>query len=321
MATYTIALREYIESFSNYQHYDNIHLSHADKIEEGRKRLFDFDYPIFDEAYKKTFETHFIRNFYMREIGFETMGLFKLQLETWLLINMPYYNKLFESELIEFDPLQNSEVKVTHNKTNDKTQKDNRDRDISTSETGKIDSSSNQTSNTSGSSVSNSDTNYTDNQTGSKDSNSERLNDKFDRELESTTPDSRLTITTNDGKGVIEYASSIEEKTEKDNETNKTNTTEKKDSSGNNKNKTDTTSNVDSDSKLTGNETSESDRNTKEKDSLLSDINEIEDFIQHRAGKIGVQTYSKMLQEYRETFMRIEKRIFDEMQELFMLLY
>lgn len=50
-------------------------------------------------------------------------------------------------------------------------------------------------------------------------------------------------------------------------------------------------------------------------------INTVEDFVQHRYGKIGVQTYSKMLMEYRQTFLRIEKEIFDEMNQLFMLVY
>jgi hypothetical protein len=64
-------------------------------------------YPIFDTNYKAIFETHFIRNFYTREIGFETEGLFKFKLENWLSINMGYFNKMFESELLTFDPLIN----------------------------------------------------------------------------------------------------------------------------------------------------------------------------------------------------------------------
>src|SRR5690606_30755344 len=62
----------------------------------------------------------FIRHFYMREIGFETEGLFKFYLETWLLVHMPYYNQLFKSELIEYDPLSNSQVIVAHEQLKDR---------------------------------------------------------------------------------------------------------------------------------------------------------------------------------------------------------
>src|SRR5690606_40563614 len=66
------------------------------------------------------FETYFIIHFYMREIGFETEGLFKFYLETWLLVHMPYYNQLFKSELIEYDPLSNSQVIVAHEQLKDR---------------------------------------------------------------------------------------------------------------------------------------------------------------------------------------------------------
>ena len=105
MSSYTMQLKTYIEQASQ-----TSTLSTRDKIEQGRTKLFDFEYPIFDETYKKVFETNFIRRFYMTEIGFETEGLFKFHLETWLLINMPYWNKMFESELLQFDPLTNAKM-------------------------------------------------------------------------------------------------------------------------------------------------------------------------------------------------------------------
>src|SRR4051794_36040800 len=112
MASYTMELRNYIEMWAQ-----NEDLPTREIIERGRSKLFDFEYPLFDPDYKKVFETHFIRKFYMREIGFETEGLFKFQLETWLIINMPYFNKLFESEMLQYDPLSNTKLDVTHKKT------------------------------------------------------------------------------------------------------------------------------------------------------------------------------------------------------------
>ena len=88
-------------------------------ISEARTQIFDFTYPIFDVNYKPTLETKILKHFYTREIGLETYGLWKLKLDTRMNEIMPYYNKLYESELIEFNPLYDSDIKITgykHNK-------------------------------------------------------------------------------------------------------------------------------------------------------------------------------------------------------------
>lgn len=301
MASYTMQLRTIIEQPTQYEE----GLSLKERIEIGRKKLFDFDYPIFDESYRKVFETHFIRNFYMREIGVEVEELFKFNLETWLSINMPYFNKLFESELIKFDPLLNSEMNVTHTKQNDKIQNDNRDITRTSTENNETNQTMNQKSN--------SDSSFSTDEDVNTNTDSQRTTDDFERDLTSDNPDSRLAITTNDGQGVIEYASGIDERTRN----NKENVT----SGSTQKGKTQGTGESNTNLDVTGNETSERINEGTQKDTLVSDINEIEDYIQHRVGKIGVQTYSKMLMEFRETFIRIERMIFDEMQELFMLVY
>lgn len=74
-------------------------------------KIFDFDFPIFDEEYRLTLETKILKHFYTREIGAETYGLWKLWLDRKLNEIMPYYNKLYKSELLEFNPL------YTHNLT------------------------------------------------------------------------------------------------------------------------------------------------------------------------------------------------------------
>lgn len=276
MAAYTMQLKEYIESFSYGEN-----LSHSERIERGRKYLFDFDYPIFSEAYRKEFETHFIRNFYTREIGSETEGLFKFRLETWLQINMPYYNRLFESELIKYDPLINTEMDTTHNKKTDKQQDDSRKQleNIEAEGSGQTDSSQ-----------------KTDSQASSTLSN-----DDFNRDIFSDTPDSRLTLTTKDGEGVLEYATNITEQN--------SNREEKSSSQG--------TTSTKADAKQTAK--TEQDRTTT--DNFQSDINQNEDFIQHSKGKIGILTYPEMIMRHRESFLRIEKQLFDEMERLFMLVY
>lgn len=76
-------------------------------ISTARSTIFDFNYPIFDENYRSILETKILKHYYTREIGEETVGLWKLRLNTRMNEIMPYYNKLYESELIEFDPMSN----------------------------------------------------------------------------------------------------------------------------------------------------------------------------------------------------------------------
>jgi hypothetical protein len=231
---YTAQLREYVENLPINREQPN--LSHRQAIENGRTKLFDFDYPLFDESYRNVFETKFIRKFYTREIGFETFGLFKFQLETWLIINMPFFNKLFESELLQYDPLTNFKVDETHSLTNNKNQNESR----SSNENRNIDSDTDTTSSRTGSATnevigntsSSAEHEENTNVSGSVDSSltkdvtNNETDTAFNRKLESETPDSRLTITSNNGEGVIEYASKIDEtsdtitKTISNNETN-----------------------------------------------------------------------------------------------------
>lgn len=63
------------------------------------------DYPIFDESYRETLNNKIITHYWMREIGAETAGLFKLYLNRTMSEIMPYYNQLYKSTQIDFDPL------------------------------------------------------------------------------------------------------------------------------------------------------------------------------------------------------------------------
>lgn len=113
MSVYTTELRFVLEHYAGYddsQDYDKV----DDVIEKGRKKLFDFSYPIFDESYKSVLETKICLHYYTREIGSETAGLFKLRLKTKLNEIMPYYNKLYQSELLKFDPLTDIDLTTDH---------------------------------------------------------------------------------------------------------------------------------------------------------------------------------------------------------------
>jgi len=231
------------------------------------------DYPIYDEAYRNDFETHFIRHFYMKHIGYETASLFKMELETWLIINMPYYNRLFESENIKFDPLVNTALTVKNDKQIDNTRDFESENNATTNRT--VD-----------------DETTTDNSTVS-----DGTDDNFNREVFANTPNNRLTLTTLDGEGILEYATTINENTT-NNGNHGTLDQNGKTIGNTNMNQTDVNG-------TTNNTTSQM----------------LEDSTYTKIGKIGVGSYSKMISEYRSTFARVEKQIFKEMTNLFLQIY
>jgi len=352
---YSHQLRRFIDSFSQYSETPK---SIKEKIEIGTSHLFDFEYPFFDESKRKDFERKWVRRFYMNEIGFETMELFKFHLENWMNEKMPYYNQRFESELIEFDPLMNTIMDRSKDKKLDGTRNDNIDTTgnkngtfhIDTKDNGSFETNTQNDGTThnettgnvvSDGTIDNNGTSKTDT-SGTKKGNNKNTSDgnDFARVLEEDTPDGRLDITTEDGKGIIRYASKINENTGKNhNEENISideNTTNNVDGTTTDKSVThdeaNSKTNSDGTSKDVGkangtNENSgfqdginkeDTSGNSKLDQKTNQTANEKENYI----GKIGVETYSEMLMKYRETFIRIESEIYEECRkDLFMLVY
>jgi hypothetical protein len=102
MSKYTTQLRFPIE-----QKLADLHL---ENLEENWPRAYDMlglaDYPIFDEAYRSTLNDKIIRRYYFREIGFETMGHFRMMLRRTMHEIMPYYNQMYESQSLVTDPMK-----------------------------------------------------------------------------------------------------------------------------------------------------------------------------------------------------------------------
>ena len=74
-------------------------------IAEALPLVFDFDFPIFDEDYRSVLLTKIARHYWTREIGLETVGAWKMKFENFMNEQMPYYNQLYKSELLEFNPM------------------------------------------------------------------------------------------------------------------------------------------------------------------------------------------------------------------------
>ena len=119
MSRYTTELRYICESYASAEK-STEYSSVEDIIRDSVNKVFDFDYPIFDENYRNVLNTKIIRHFFTREIGFETVGLWKLKLNTKMNEIMPYYNKLYESEALHFDPLHDFSYTRSGNRSGSK---------------------------------------------------------------------------------------------------------------------------------------------------------------------------------------------------------
>lgn len=120
MSKYTTELRWLCENYVE-NHRDELtdyDLNTVDGIiNASRGYVFDFDYPIFDENYRGVLENKIIKHYYTREICAETVGRWKLFLNSRLNEIMPYYNKLYDSELLEFNPFYDADYTKSGNKS------------------------------------------------------------------------------------------------------------------------------------------------------------------------------------------------------------
>jgi hypothetical protein len=272
-------------------------------IELSRPKIFNFEYPIFDETYREVLETKILKHFYTREIGFESVGLWKLKLDTKMNEIMPYYNLLYSSSLLEFNPLY----------TKDLTRK----KDVEINKADNLVSSQevNNTVNRDTTSV----TNETDNAVDSRNVDGSVSNvgsengtssvDTVNVDLYSDTPQGALTGVENET--YLTNARKITNGTDSEYDIDRTNT-ETSDI-----NETNTTNRAINNSN-TGSEdvNSESVSNAEQNKSG----NSVEDYLERVYGYESGSA-SKLLKEYRETFLNIDLMVINELEELFMQLW
>lgn len=64
---------------------------------EGRRYIFNFNYPLSDKVNKEEFEVMILNHYLMRRIGFENVTAFRIALDAKLNEIMPLYNKMLDS--------------------------------------------------------------------------------------------------------------------------------------------------------------------------------------------------------------------------------
>lgn len=75
-------------------------------------------YPIFNEQHRPELNRKIVTHYLMREISVETPQAFVLLLGRKMNEIMPYYNKLYESELLKYDPFITTEIWQTSDTNN-----------------------------------------------------------------------------------------------------------------------------------------------------------------------------------------------------------
>lgn len=307
MSTYTTELRYILESYAGldssteYPSIDTV-------IEKSRTKLFDFNYPIFDEKYRSHLESLICLHYYRREIGFETVGLFKMYLERTMKEIMPFYNQFYKSELLDFNPFY--DVDLTRDHVNKHNGEENSKSDISTNAKGTNTDTSKNTDkvvdNSTEGSSSRDETESSAKNSANSSSNSEN------QQKYSDTPQGSIADLE---KGKYLTNATINSAVVNDN------------SSATSSDKATTTRNINSgkeqitthDSSTTTNGTTTNSTNTETSNN--SNNASIDDYLEHVKGKQGGASYASLLKEYRETFLNIDMEVIKRLNTLFMLVW
>lgn len=219
-------------------------------------KIFTTKAPFFDESYRSVLCQKILKHYYLREIGAETVGVWKLWLNTRLEEIMPYYNQLYKSELLEFNPLYDVDITRKHERTGNET------------------SSGSGTSNSSSEAKNTSASTRTQN-----DSSSDDRTDKY-----SDTPQGSISDLSDDT-----YLTNARIISDKSTGTLSENTSENGTSTG----------------VVTGNTTTN------------GIVDTTENYLERVSGKQGGESYSSLLNKYRETFLNIDMKVIDEFSDLF----
>lgn len=113
MSKYTTQIRFICETYAGYE--ESMACGDIEGIlEDSWQKVFDFDFPIFNEEYRKELCIKILRYFYTREIGFETVGLWKSKLNSFMVTQMPYFNKLYAAWALDFSPIEDTNLSRFH---------------------------------------------------------------------------------------------------------------------------------------------------------------------------------------------------------------
>lgn len=328
-------------------------LTPEQNIDNSLPYLFNFNFPIFDENYRIPLEKKITTHFYFREIAFETFGLFQFMLQRKLNEIMPYYNKLYETELLQFNPLYNRNftekfignekdtMNQGSNSSRDTTQDINLGEDVSNKRTNNLTASDTgtlaSTTDTVAGTKSNGTSNVTDSSTTSDTSTATQNTDTtlHQKHVHSDTPQGLIAmadITNNlyaSDAQINDDTSTVQQTTDSTSKgsvdaTSDATTTDETTSSGKvtaNQDTTDTrTEDVTENVTSTRAQTTDLTRKDTETAALTRNANSTEDYIREITGFDGTSPVD-LLNKFRESLLNIDMMVIGELNELFFSLW
>ena len=248
-----------------------------DIITSAAPKIFNFSFPIFDETYRLPLERKILRHFYTREISEETVGLWKLRLNDKLNVIMPYYNKLYESELLKFNPFY--DVDITREREASNVGEQSRKQE---STVNNIENRENKAS-------------YDGVSTGSSTNN--KTDSETNWDLYSDTPQSGIEGIEGNTANHLNYLTNARKTTDdatSSNEYDNTQITQHENKSSDDRAST-STGNVDD----------------------TTNVTNLEQYAERVVGKQGASSYSELLRLFRKTFLNIDQMILEELENLF----
>lgn len=339
MSKYTTEIRYICENAAGldeskgYQDIDDI-------ITQAAPKIFDFDFPIFDENYRLPLEKTILRHYYTREIGEETVGLWKLRLWDRLSIIMPYYNKLYLSETLEFNPLYDVDYTRTSTTELDGSSTQNDTESNTRKTTGESESAGTTnnletrqlTDTQTGTDKTETDGTVTNQKTGTETKTDDitvtTSENGTQRNLFSDTPQGALAGVENetyltDARKITDTRSGTST-TDDDAQTTynitdmQTTDTEQLRTTNLTDQHTGTVDNSGRTSETGSHEENETGSRTLEGHGTVNNTTE---FVEHVIGKQGSYSFVQMIKEYREALINIDKMILDELSDLFIALW
>lgn len=124
MSKYTTEVRFICEHYAGLNKSEPFN-SVNDILDKCWDKIFTTNCEFYVEEYRPILCKKILKHYYTREIGAETVGLWKLWVNTKLEEIMPYYNNLYKSALIDYNPLHDTEIN-TIRKTNNSTNLENK---------------------------------------------------------------------------------------------------------------------------------------------------------------------------------------------------
>ena len=292
-ARYTMDVRTICETYANVEAPGWSDQTTVDQIiDTALPSIFNFSFPIFSEDYRKQLEHHIIQHFYTREIAFQTVGRWKLGLQQTLNDIMPYYNQLYESQILEIDPFENLKwsEKTDTSGSSTSTTKNTRDGETNGTSRTEADSTNDGTSSTETS--------------GKTNTNNSQDTTSSHKDAFSDTPQGSLSNVENNTY-LTDYRSISDDK-------NVTDTGEQ--TTSGTADVTDHSESNDVSNTTTNSTTTSTENGTGTTENTGTMTREV-------TGKNTSTSYSELLQQYRDTFLNIDMMIIDELEPLFLQIY